>query len=331
MINVESILLKLQSMQLIRLHKITGNWYTAYCPFHSDGNEKKPSFGFLLTDEYRGGQKYPAGFAHCFACSYAGTLENTISKILESKHISQSGLDWLKENIPGFEADAQEDMLIPTNLFSDITNKYAIDYIRSYKNKNVEYVKESELQKYRYTVPYMYERRLTDEIIEKYDVGYDAEWIPPGRKRKVPCITFPVRDISGNVLFLCRRSIQGKLYNYPENVEKPVYGLDMIPKGTKSICICESIINALTAVSYGYNAVALLGTGTPYQMQQLRESSISEYVLCFDGDDAGAKGEKRFKSAMKKNAIIWTVHMPLNKDLNDLNKDEFDKLYSERD
>ena len=173
----------------------------------------------------------------------------------------------------------------------------------------------------------MYERKLTDEIIAKYDVGYDANWIPPGRKKKVPCITFPVRDEYGRTLFFCRRSIEGKLYNLPTGVTKPVYGLDMIPKGTKSVIICESILNALTLVEYNYYAVALLGTGNSYQLSQLRRLGCHEYVLCFDGDEAGRRATEKLRKHLQDIAIVWSIVMPEGKDANDCTKQEFDMLY----
>ena len=60
-------------------------------------------------------------------------------------------------------------------------------------------ITEEELDKYRYIHPYMYERGLTDEIIERFDIGYDRE-----RKE----ITFPVRDIEGRCVFIAGRSTE---------------------------------------------------------------------------------------------------------------------------
>ena len=64
--DVEAILNKMESMDLIRLSRPTGDYYQVYCPLHSGGLEKKPSCGVLLHDQVRNGHKYPAGFTHCF-------------------------------------------------------------------------------------------------------------------------------------------------------------------------------------------------------------------------------------------------------------------------
>ena len=139
----------------------------------------------------------------------------------------------------------------------------------------------------------------------------------------------PVHDKDGNVLFFCRRAIDVKIYNYPENVVKPVYGIYQLPKGCKSVIICESIINALTAVVYGYCAVALMGTGNAYQIDQLKRLGVQEFVLCMDPDDAGRRGAKKLKNALKSVALVWNISLPDGKDLNDLeSKAEFDYYYS---
>lgn len=331
--DVEEVLHKLEDMELIRLSRPVGDYYQIYCPIHHDGQEKKPSCGVLLHEQYKNGHRYPAGFTHCFSCNWAASLTDTISEILKRRNISKSGFDWLKENIPDFDGDVSDfDYLIPQDLSIALQSSYAIDYINSRIIKESgNYVTERELASYRMTVPYMYQRGLTDEIIEKYDIGYDANFIPPGRKKPLPCITFPVKDINGNTLFLCRRSIQGKFFHYPQGVEKSVYGLYELPKGATSVIVAESCLNALKAVRFGYNAVALLGTGTSYELTQLQRLGVQEFVLCLDGDEAGRKGTAKLKRALSKVAIVWTVQMPPDKDINDCTKEEFDALYATRE
>ena len=55
----------------------------------------------------------------------------------------------------------------------------------------------------------MYKRRSTDEIIEKFDVGFDNHFELKDKFGKVKsvlrCLTFPVRDINGNTLFIAEK------------------------------------------------------------------------------------------------------------------------------
>lgn len=326
--DVERILRKLEELEYIRLSRITGDYYILYCPFHKGGQERKPSCGVLLREQYKNGQRYPAGWWHCFTCGAAKTMAEAVTEILKSRNIGKSGLDWLKENIEGFEPDADFESLIPDNLMLNVNEKFAVNYIQNIVNPiSTGYVSEEELASYRFNVPYMYERGLTDELIELYDIGFDANHIPPGRKKPLPCITFPVRDADGNTLFFCRRSIEGKYFNYPQGVTKPVYGLYELEKGAKRIVICESCLNALTSRKYGDQAVALLGTGNSYQIKQLRELGAKEFVTAFDPDEAGQRATAKLRKALKDVAIVWSFEgIPAGKDINDLDYETYKSL-----
>lgn len=332
--DVENIVTTLASHNLIRPSRITGDYYQVYCPIHAEGNERKPSCGILLHDVYRNGSNYPQGWVHCFSCGYSKMLPEAVSDILKSKNISTSGLEWLQENIPGFKAEDSKESLLPDSVIIKINdNNYAAaQQLKKLTQKDTTtFVSEEELQKYRFTVDYMYQRKLVDWVIEKYDIGFDAEFYPEGRKKPIPCVTFPVRDIQGRTLFFCRRSITGKFYHYPKFVTKPVYGLYELPKEASSVCIMESCINALTAVSWGYPSVALMGTGNSLQISQLKKLGVREFTLCLDGDSAGEKAAVKLKRQLSSVAIVWVVHVPEGKDVNDLTKEEFDELYANRE
>jgi len=328
MIDVEKVLTKLSEAGLIRLNRVMGDYYSIYCPIHKDGGERKPSCGVLIRDQVRNGKKSPAGFCHCFTCGYAKPLPGLITDLLKARNMSGSGLEWLKEHVPGFDGTSSDiELLIPNEMMDTLNNKFAIDYIHSFTKPQKQYVSESELASYRYTVPYMYDRGLTDELIEEYDIGFDGKHVPSGKKNPLPCITFPVRDKDGNTLFICRRSIEGKYFNYPKDAEKPVYGLYELDPNAKRVVICESCFNALTVRKYGDQAVALLGTGNPYQIWQLKQLGVKEFVLGLDPDDAGRKGTDRLKRALQGVAITWTFSgIPEGKDLNDLSYEEYKNL-----
>lgn len=329
--DVISVVEKLGELNIIRPSRIIGNYYQIYCPIHNDGNERNPSCGILLHDEVRNGQKYPEGLVHCFSCQYAKPLHEMVTDVLKAKHISnKSGLDWLSENVPGFEV-SEFDYLLPQNLMQSLNSQFAVSYIASKTIESAKYIDPKELENYRYTIDYMYDRKLTDDVISKFDVGVDLEFIPPGAKRKVPCITFPVKDETGNVLFIYRRSIQGKKFFMPQGLDKPVYGLYELDKNSKSVIICESIFNALTCYVYGYPAIALFGTGTTEQIKKLRQLGVYEFILGLDPDEAGVRSANKLKNALMDVAIVSRMRdIPEGKDINDLTKEEFDVILNER-
>lgn len=340
---VTDVLRHLENANLIRLVRPLGDWYRCYCPIHNSGNEKKPSCGVALRDIYMDGKlRYPAGLVHCFTCGLSKNLPDAITEILNTKGIGRSGLDWLKEHVPGFDgSNVDFDFLIPQQLSAELVNRYAINYIQSQTQTKPKYVSEQELASYRLTIPYMYERKLTDEIIAKYDVGFDANFIPPGKSKPIPCVTFPIKDIYGNVLGFCRRSVKGKFFFMDPGIKKSVYGLYELPKRPKSVIITESCFNALTCEVYGKLAVGLLGTGTAEEIQQIMMIGADEYVLWLDNDEAGHRGMNKLKKALSRVAIVRRAGaIPpvkneetgelINRDINNLSKEEFDFYYSQK-
>jgi len=164
----------------------------------------------------------------------------------------------------------------------------------------------------------MWRRKLTPDIVQFFDVGFDPE---------TNCITFPVRDIYGNCVFVARRSVDTKWFNYPSGTNKPVYGLfKILQYGIKEVWVCESFINCLNCWQYGRPAVALIGTGSEQQYEILKKCGIRKFTLALDGDEAGYKGTQRFIEHLKNYAIIDVAQIPSGKDINDLTQQEFNNL-----
>lgn len=288
---------------LIRELKPSGSNIMFTCPKHNDGAERKPSCG--ITTEDKGST--PAGTVHCFACGYTTSLDEMISFCFNKEDAGRFGRRWLIQNFLVAERGEGRKPL-------------QVDFVRHKMNvPEALYVTEEELQKYRYIHPYLYKRKMTDEIIEKFDLGYD---------KKTQCVTFPVLDERGNCLFVARRSVKTKFFNYPPDTQKPVYGMYQIlnERCFDEVIVCESMFNALSCWVWGRPAVALLGTGTPYQYEQLKRSPVRKFITAFDPDEGGRKGEERFYKNMKESKILTRFVIPPGKDINDLTEQEFRAL-----
>ncbi|MDD2287221.1 MAG: toprim domain-containing protein [Bacteroidales bacterium] len=282
------------------------------CPIHNDGQERKPSCGISTVNK----EEVPAGTVHCFTCGYTASLEQMISDCFGKDDDGAFGKEWLIKNFLTISIENRKDIIL--------------DLERGNNRKTTSYVSEEELDSYRYYHPYMYKRRLTDEIIEKFDVGYDDHFELKDKFGKVKsvlrCLTFPVRDINGNTLFIARRSVDIKFFHYPEGVDKPIYGLYELPKDANEIIVCESVLNTLTCYTYGKPSVALLGLGTEYQYDQLRKLPCRKIITALDPDGAGYRATERLKKALKGNKLVTSYVLPEGKDVNDLEKEEFEKL-----
>lgn len=256
--------------------------YMVSCPYHKGGIEKKPSAGIKETD----------GTFHCFACGETHTLPEVISFVFGHNDMTGGyGWSWLIKNFLSIEVENRQDI--------------QLDFSRGKKKEEAkqEYVSEEELDNYRYTHPYWEKRGIVDDdIIELFDLGYD---------KHSHCITFPVRDISGNCLFVARRNVKTKFFNYPKGVTKPLYGLyefyadrkiggvDELDGDPRSILVCESMIDCILLWQAGHYAVALNGLGNNLQMKQLEDLPCRELILATDNDKAGDDARDRIKSIVK--------------------------------
>jgi DNA primase len=181
------------------------------------------------------------------------------------------------------------------------------------------------LEQYRWVHPYMYERKLTDEVIELFDVGYDPE---------TDMVTFPVRNIYGDCLFVARRSVKGKYFHYPSGAEKPLYGvyeISNLPYWAKEIWVTESMFNCLTLWTHGVPSVALNGTGSKYQLEELSKLNCRSLVIALDPDAAGRGGTQKIRNFLKdSHKILYTVQYKDNRDINDLSYEECKQLINSK-
>lgn len=275
--------------------KQTGNNIMVTCPFHKDGMERKPSCGVSSTET----ANTPAGTVHCFTCGKNMAFDRFISYLLGVEDGGSTGRKWLLENF---------DVSYTRNLNVTLSRGGR----RSGETES--FIMESLLCQYRFFHPYMYKRGLTDEIIEKYDIGYD---------KLNDMITFPVRDIEGRCIFLAKRSVKGKMFILPDSQNKPLYGVYELDYSKPDIYIVESFMNALTLAKWGYNAIALMGTGSFYQYDLINKLPFRTIHICLDGDMAGRHGTINLMNVIDKGKLVYNHPMYEGKDVNDLTKEEF--------
>ena len=127
------------------------------CPFHKEGQERKASCGIRKSD----------GWLHCFSCGESCSLEQLISRCFNYNDFGQFGLKWLQNNFLG-EISSNRD--------------FSINLSRNKIQEEKSYIAESVLKKYRYIHPYMYKRKMTDEVIEIFDMKYDPDKRHPIRR-----------------------------------------------------------------------------------------------------------------------------------------------------
>ena len=304
------------------------------CPMHKEGQESKPSCGITTAQiKYADGRVVPPGRVHCFTCGYTDSLEGMISKLFGHDDNGEFGKEWLARNFVTMAVEKREPLEL--NLERHSKSKLSKSKLDNEIIESAEIITEEKLDSYRYTHPYMYKRKLTDDVIELFDIGYDDHFelkLKDGSSQFYRCITFPNRDINGNVVFIARRSVDTKFFHYPKEVTKPVYGLYEIKqvyrdKPPEEIYICESMLDCLALWTHpGKAAVALNGLGTPYQFRQLNALPTRKFILATDSDKYGMQARAKIANALK-GKIITQVYMPEGKkDINDCTYDEVESL-----
>ena len=316
------------------LNKIvdTPNNVQVCCPYHSEGQERRPSAGIRKSD----------GLFHCFACGEVHTLPEVVSYCFGHTDdvMGAWGWNWLLKNFVTIQVEERKDVELDCERHS-LNQLHNSRHTRLQRTETMgDYVGEDELDSYRYTHPYWAKRGIVDEqLIELFDLGFDKD---------TDCITMPIRDKDGTVVFVARRSVKTKWFNYPQGVQKPIYGLyeyltvcqrlidesrckrsgkAYLLNKISEVFICESMIDALLLWQAGYYAFALNGLGSSYQFAELQKLPIRKYILCTDNDDAGSKARQVLKSALGNSKILTEIQFPQNrKDVGECTEEEIKNI-----
>ena len=253
---------------------------------------------------------------NCFACGWSGTIEEMISELYGYQDEGKFGKRWLIKRFNTVEIETRPNILENfggrKNGNSVSLHRNSITNCNNKSGENNTFITEEELDKYRYIHPYLYERGLTDEIIERFDIGYD---------KTRDEITFPVADLHGTIRFIASRSVKNKFFRLPKGEDKPIYqGHRFVTGKYRTAYITESFLNCLTCWKYDKPAMALIGTGNRKQYEILNKLPVREYILAFDPDDAGRKATERFRKNVHGKIIKELVY-PDNRDINDLQEE----------
>ena len=301
--------LALNNIPMMQTMKDSGTNIMVCCPYHNYGQERRPSAGIKKAD----------GTFHCFACHEVHTLPEVISHCFgyTDDMFGKQGFKWIMKNFGTVQVEERKDVEIDLARNNTSNKNSVLDNSNTDKSK---WVSEEELAEYRYYHKYWTERGITDEdIIELFDLGYDY---------KNCCITFPLRDVQGNCLFVAKRSVKTKWFNYPKGVDTPLYGLyelfhtyDGSRRNKKNhIFIVESMIDCILLWQAGHYAVALNGTGSELQFEQLNKLPSRHFILATDNDEAGEKARAKIRKNVK-NKLITEIEFPATiKDVGDLGK-----------
>lgn len=283
----------------------SGDDIMTQCPYHGNGQERKPSFGIRKSD----------GKSHCFSCGQTVGVDEMIANCFGYSDPTW-GYRWLIQNFNTVSVEERKDIEL------DLDRAQKKDSCHQY------FISEEELDSYRYIHPYMYKRGLIDAVINAFDIGYD---------KQSDSITFPVRYWgsvnNGKCLFVAKRSVKTKRFDLPKNMEKPLYGLYEFWRNielgavTDEVYICEGLFDCLRLWCNG--KVALAGFGclfSEYQIKLLEGLPVRKLILALDNDEAGRKATEKLKKRIKNKLITEAVIPNGHKDIGELSDEEIQNL-----
>lgn len=294
--------------------KKSGANFVCVCPFHDD---KNPSMSVSPS----------RGIFHCFSCKAGGDAIKFV-------------MDYEKLSYP----EAVEKIASLQN--------FTLNYVRGgepakenkhiLENANAFY--RSLLYKTPAAVEYLYSRGITDELIDKFELGFapesaqtirllQNEQIEPKEALEVGIvkqnengiyasfinrITFPIYTHAERLVGFGGRTISGNPAKYVNSPQSAVFDKSTLFYGyhlakreifTKNqIIITEGYMDVIMLHKAGFNnVVAVLGTAlTTKHLPLLKRGEIS-VILCFDGDEAGINAATKSALLLAQNEIDGSV------------------------
>lgn len=298
--------------EYVRLEK-RGGRYWGLCPFHS---EKTPSFSV----------RPDAQVYHCFGCKASGDV---ITFVREKERLEfTEALEFLARR-------AQ----VPIPQPERTPEQAAAAQGREQVLKALEFAAQFYQYHLRRTAPgrqalsYLYGRGLTDEIIDRFRIGYAPQgWdqlLRSAQRRGIAPPTlvdaglvavreggghydrfrnrvmFPIGNARGRVLGFGGRALSDeqrpKYYNSPEgryfNKRLLLFALDLAKESMRTDdfgIVVEGYMDAIALHQAGFpQAVASLGTSLTQEQAQLLRRQCSKVIIAYDADIAGQEATQR--------------------------------------
>lgn len=339
---------------LVPLKKKGAN-YSACCPFH---DEKTPSFTVSQDKQ----------FYHCFGCGVSGSA---IGFLMDYSHYSfveaieelasRAGVEVVHEQ--GFEPDKPKRDLTPLRQMNAKVGDFYQQQLRQHRLADV-------------AKNYLKNRGLTGEVAKVFQLGFaPAGWdnllstlgqdekslhelrelglITSNENNKTydrfrERIIFPIRNKRGQTIGFGGRVLDNGEPKYLNSPETPlyhkgreVYGLYEALKSSSKIqriIVVEGYLDVISLYQQGVmNVVAALGTAITREHVDLLFRSVSELVICMDGDSAGQKAAWRAVTnalpALRKGRQIKVLSLNAGEDPDNLIREKgsahFEQLVEE--
>jgi DNA primase len=160
--------------------------------------------------------------------------------------------------------------------------------------------------------PY-WEERVGEAAARHFRLGSDAE---------AAAVTYPLRDPTGGVLGVVRRSLRGEgpKYRYPAGIDVGRLLFNYTPPAREAVVLVEGALDAIALWRVGVDAFAIYGSRLSVDQVRLIDMIDPEFVYtCYDNDDAGWQAHRETEKAFRHRLVSrLTWPRAWGKDIDDI-------------
>lgn len=249
--------------------------------------------------------------------SFAVNLESGvwIDSGAEDEHWMKGNFIRLMAFLMGVTYDEAEQYLWEKyrTIYADVDN-WVLE-VNLPEEKEYRVLSSGDIMQYMIRHTYLDNRGISAQVQKAFKIGYD---------KKHSAIVLLWQDKDGKPINQKFRSIKDKRFWYlPDGqpIKQHIYGLHFIFKmNLSTVYVVESETDALYLWTHGIPAIALGSANLSKAQEKLiLNSPITDLVLAFDKDKAGARCREDVKKRLMGKLELWEMPIPSGcKDINDI-------------
>lgn len=287
-----------------------GAGYVGLCPFHDDHN---PSLVISPKNN----------LWHCFGCNQGGSVIDFLMKLdnISFRHAVEKLTGVPEIALTSDNIDHQKLLNRVTEFYHQTLyrNPTALEYLAKRGIKDEEALQTFKIGYANRTLSYA----ISDQIRE--DLKQAGIFRASGHEHFSGSIVIPILDEDGNTQEIYGRKILSNLrkgtpmHLYLPGPHRGVWNLQAF-KATKTIILCEALIDALTFWVNGFrNVTASFGVNgfTPDLEAACNNYAIEKVYLAYDNDPAGNNAALTLAAKLSKAGIdVYRINFPEGLDAN---------------
>jgi len=265
--------------------------FMIFCPFHN--NSRTPA-GTVSKEK---------GLFFCFGCQTSKNLVEFVMAVSNRSYFES--IRYIKQK--NTETDITQ--LVNKKLYvAPEFTQFDEVLIKRLNNQAVESPR---------AINYFYSRRITQESINKFSLGYSD---------KQDYVTIPIQSPEGMTIGFVARSIEGKDFKNTPGLPKSkvLFNLHRV-RSSKFVYVVESSFDAIRLDQVGFPAVATLGANVSSVQMKLLEKYFSDVILVADNDEAGSVMIERILGKIGSKVSVINIDKKY-KDIGEMSDEEIKKL-----